>query len=375
MSRILVSANTAWNAHNFRAGLLRALIGAGHEVTVAAPPDESAKELERLGCRFLPLPMDSGGTSARRDLDLVRRYIGAMRAVRPNVYLGYTIKPNVYGSLAAHYLGVPAINNVSGLGTAFIRDTWLTGVVKGLYKIALSRSHTVFFQNADDRDLFISRRLVAEPRTALLPGSGIDLVHFSPAGLPPPRDETVFLLIARLLFDKGVGEFVEAARHLKAGGARFQLLGFLDADNQTAVPRNRVEAWVREGLVEYLGAHADVRPFIAAADCVVLPSYREGTPHTLLEAAAMGRPLIATNVPGCRDVVDDNVNGLLCAARDGADLAGKMRAFIDMPPRQREEMGQRGRAKMERQFDEAIVISRYFEAIARATANQGRAAA
>ena len=351
------------------AGCIRALLEAGHEVTVAAPPDDASTKLEALGCSFVPLSMDNKGTSITRDLDLTRRYVGLMRSVAPDVYLGYTIKPNVYGSLAAHYRGIPAINNVSGLGTAFIRNGWLTQVAKRLYRVAFSRSHTVFFQNDDDRQLFIAQRLVAEGKTGLLPGSGIDLTRFAPAPIRAETAAPVFLLIARLLFDKGVGEFVEAARMLKQVGspARFQLLGFLDAQNRTAVPRALVEQWVSEGVIEYLGPQDDVRPFIAAADCVVLPSYREGTPRTLLEAAAMGKPLVATHVPGCREVVEDGVNGLLCEAADAGDLADKMRQLIAMSPAARQQMGAQGRAKVERQFDEAIVIGRYIEAIGRAT--------
>jgi glycosyltransferase involved in cell wall biosynthesis len=175
----------------------------------------------------------------------------------------------------------------------------------------------------------------------------------------------VFLLIARLLRDKGVGEFVEAARVLRREGvdARFQLLGPLGVANRTAVPRAELDAWVGEGLVEYLGEKEDVRPWIAKADCVVLPSYREGTPRVLLEAAAMGRPVIATDVPGCREVLEEGVNGLFCRVRDSADLAEKMRRMVKMTRGERAAMGMAGRAKMEREFDQRIVIGRYMEAI------------
>lgn len=364
---ILFSINTSWNILNFRAGLVRALVGRGFDVVAASPDDGWAERLGELGCRHAPLSIDSGSTSPLKNLAVLFGYIRLMREERPAIYLGWTIKPNVYGSLAAGLFRVPVVNNVSGLGTAFIRDTWLTPIVVALYRLAFSRSHVVFFQNEDDRALFTKRRILAASRTRVLPGSGIDLDRYQPEMPPVARtdDASVFLMVARLLWDKGVGEFVEAARVVRRyrPDARFKLLGFLDVENRTAIDRASVDRWVAEGVIEYLGSTDDVRPFIAAADCVVLPSYREGTPRTLLEGAAMGRPLIATDVPGCREVVEDGRNGLLCNVRDAADLAEKMLQFIDLSPEERARMGRESRAKVEREFDEQIVIDRYLEVI------------
>jgi len=364
--RIVLSINTSWNILNFRASLVRALIASGYEVVAIAPPDAWSTRLAELGCRYIPLAMDNKGISPRRDLALLLAFRRLLAAERPAAFLGYTIKPNVYGSLAAHSLSIPTINNISGLGTAFIRRSWLTAIVQILYRLALGPAGRVFFQNEEDRALFVARRLVHGEATEVLPGSGIDLVHFSPAAPPVSSSAPVFLLIARLLRDKGVVEFVEAARLVRRDHptARFQLLGFLDALNRTAITREEVESWVAEGTIEYLGVADDVRPFIAAADCVVLPSYREGTPRTLLEAAAMARPLIATDVPGCRDVVDEGVNGLLCAARDAADLAKKLEKFIALPTASRHAMGAASRLLVEKRYDEHIVISRYLETLA-----------
>lgn len=349
---------------NFRSGLIRALLDAGYEVVAVAPPDKYAERLSRLGCRFVPLPIDNQGTHPVRDLLLLWRFFGLMRAERPDVYLGYTVKPNVYGSLVARTLGIPVINNIAGLGAVFIKGGWLNKLVNGLYKVALSRSRRVFFQNDDDRQLFITSRLVSEGVSDLLPGSGIDLAKFSPVPLPagtPVR----FLLIARMLWDKGVGEFVEAARLLKQRGvdAEFCLLGFLDVQNPAAIPRQQMNDWVAEGTVLYLGVSDNVREEIAQADCVVLPSYREGTPRTLLEAAAMARPIVTTDAVGCREVVDDGINGYLCKPKDASDLADKMERIVSMAHVQREAMGLRGREKVEREFDEQIVIDKYLSAI------------
>jgi glycosyltransferase involved in cell wall biosynthesis len=362
--KVIIFLNTAWNLVNFRIGLIRALVATGYEVVAVAPSDKYADGLAALGCRFIPVPMDNNGINPARDLLLLWRLFCLLRTERPNVYLGYTVKPNVYGSLAARALGIPVINNIAGLGTVFIRGGWLSLFVKSLYRLALSRSQKVFFQNNDDRQLFIRSRLVHDGVTDLLPGSGIDLIQFPPTPLPvnvPVR----FLLIARMLWDKGVGEFVEAARLLKQRGvgADFCLLGALDLQNPVAISRQQMSAWVAEGVVNYLGVSDNVKVEIAQADCIVLPSYREGTPRALLEAAAMARPIVTTDSVGCRNVVDDGINGYLCKPKNSSDLADKMLRILSMSHNEREVMGLRGREKVKREFDEKIVIRKYLEAI------------
>ena len=364
--KVLIALNTAWNLVNFRAGLIRGLRDAGYEVVTIAPPDEHVPRLRELGCRYVPLAMDNKGTHPGRDMLLLWRYLLLLRKERPDVFLGYTVKPNIYGSLAAHALGIPVINNIAGLGAVFIKRNWLTRLVRGLYRLALSRSQRVFFQNEDDRHTFVEGGLVRAEVTDRLPGSGVDLARFSSVFLMDAgRKGMRFLLIARMLWDKGVGEYVEAARLVRQRHpeAEFRLLGFLDVQNPSAISRAQMDEWVTEDVVRYLGSCDDVRPHIADADCVVLTSYREGVPRTLLEAAAMGRPIITTDAVGCREVVNDGVNGYLCRTRDAADLADKMERMIALAPFERAEMGRRGREKMEREFDERIVITKYLEVI------------
>jgi len=364
--KIVIALNTAWNLVNFRAGLIRALVAEGYEVVAVAPDDEYAPRLAELGCRFVALPMDNKGTHPGRDLLLWFRFLNLLRHERPDVFLGYTVKPNVYGSLAAHVLGIPVVNNIAGLGAVFIRNNWLTRLVRRLYKTALSRSRHVFFQNNEDMQMFVKRGLVVVDKVSRLPGSGINLDTFGFTPMQPLENRPFrFLLVARLLWDKGVGEYVEAARivRCKYPTAKFQLLGFLDVKNPTAVSSAQMDDWVKEGVVEYLGVVDDVKPYLAAADCVVLPSYREGVPRSLLEAAAIGRPVVTTDAVGCRDAVDDGVNGLLCRVADAADLAEKLLRMIEMPPEARARMGLSGRKKMELEFDEKIVINRYLRVI------------
>ena len=362
--RVVVAANSSWNIVNFRIGLIRALERAGYEPVVVAPPDAAAEpRMAELQVERVALGIDRSGLNPLADLRLLGNYRRILKRLRPAAFLGFTVKPNIYGCIAARSLGIPAIANISGLGTAFIRPGPLRAIVTLLYRVGLSRVAVVFFQNPDDRELFIERRMVRADQARLLPGSGVDLDRFVPS--PQPSGPATFLLIARLLGDKGVREFAAAARSLRAQipDACFQLLGPIDEGNRTAIARAELDGWIAQGLVDYLGETNDVRPYVAAASAVVLPSYREGLPRTLLEAAAMARPLIATDVPGCREVVEDGVNGFLCRVRDSASLANAMKKLAELSPSQRLEMGEAGRRKVQDKFSETVVIRAYLDAL------------
>ncbi len=366
--KIIINANTTWNLLNFRAGLIGELIILGFEVVVVAPIDKYVSKLELLGCRFVNLEMDNQGTHPVRDLLLLWRYWNLLKIEKPDLCLFYTVKPNVYGSLASSFLGVPFINNVTGLGAVFIRGGWLKWLVSILYKLAFRKSSKVFFQNKDDLALFLENKLISRQLTDVLPGSGIDLNRFFPLEINTRvnlNSAFKFLLIARMLKDKGITEFVKAAQLLKESGidAEFSLLGFVDVQNPAAISIEQVKIWTDQGFVKYLGSCDDVREHISQADCIVLPSYREGTPRSLLEAAAMGKPIITTNTVGCKEVVEDGENGLLCEIKNVIDLASKMKQILNLSVEERKLMGVKGRLKMEREFDEKIVIIKYVHAI------------
>lgn len=375
--KVLIALNSAWNLLNFRSGLIRTLVANGHTVVLAAPSDEHVPALQALGARFINLPMSTHGINPLSDMALLWRFVLELRHERPDVLMVYTAKPNIYGSLAAHALGIPVVNNIAGLGSAFIKGGWLALVLITLYRLALTSSRRVFFQNPDDCRQFLDAGLVRAAQCAVLPGSGVDIKRFRPVPLPSLQmsDDRVgqiandrhfvFLLVARLLKDKGVKEFAEAARLLKPKfpWAEFILLGFKDSQNPNAVSEEQLASWQQKGWLTYWGSCSDVREPLAIADCVVLPSYREGTPRSLLEAAAMGRPLVATDVPGCREVVQHGVNGLLCRSRDAQDLADQMQVILQMPPEQLAQMGQASRQYVEDRFDEQRVIDAYLKVL------------
>jgi glycosyltransferase involved in cell wall biosynthesis len=363
---IVLASNASWNIVNFRAGLIRALEAAGYKPVVVAPKDGVDRRcVDDLGVEWVDLRISRSGLNPLAELRLLWRYRQLLRRIRPVALLSFTIKPNIYGSLAAASLKIPAFPNVSGLGTAFIRDGALQRLVSELYRLAFRRVRTVFFQNPDDRDLFVGLKIVSAKKTKVLPGSGIDLDRFAPAPLPP--GPAIFLLISRLLGDKGVREYVEAARQVRLSlpDVRFQLLGPIDTGNRTGISQKEVDVWVSEGVIEYLGSTEDVRSYIAAASVIVLTSYREGLPRSLLEGAAMGRPLVATEVPGCREVIENGQNGYLCAARDSNALAKAMTKMASLSSGQREVMGAASRCKVQERFSEHVVIRAYLDELAR----------
>ncbi|PJI84384.1 glycosyltransferase involved in cell wall biosynthesis [Yoonia maricola] len=364
---IAIGSNTSHYVWQARKNLIKTIQNDGHDVVVVAPTDAYTKRFAEMGVAYAELPMRMNKNPIS-DFLIYRRFLKTFRAVQPDIYLGFTIKPNIYGSLAAHRLRIPTINNIAGLGALFGSAGLVARLAKALYRIALRRAALIFFQNPDDLRLFTTSGVVRHKHYDLLPGSGVDLTKFAYAPLPVDTQTKPlrFLLIGRMLWDKGVGEFVQAARNIRQthGNVQFCLLGGLDNDNPGAISRAQMDEWVRDGDITYLGYSDNVKQEIVNADCIVLPSaYPEGTPRTLLEASAVGRPIIATDAPGCRETIDDGVNGYLCKLRDAADLQVKLEKIIGLSPQARRAMGHAGRVKMEHEFDEAIVIGKYIDKI------------
>lgn len=366
--RIVLFANTDWYLYNFRRSLLLALRDRGHDLLLLSPPGPYGERLRGLGMRWEPVPMVRRSLNPFTEAVLLYRLWRLLRRESPGLVHSFTLKCAVYGSLAARMARVPArINAVAGMGYVFTNEgrkaRSLRPLVRLLLRVALGgRNSRLILQNPDDVALFERARLVDSSQVRMIPGSGVDCFRFAAepegSGFDRPQGQLRVLLPARLLWDKGVGEFVEAIRHLRARGLRdtFLLAGDPDPGNPASVPEARIRSWVEEGLVEWLGHVDDMPALFRSVDVVVLPSYREGLPKGLIEAGASGCALVTTDVPGCREVVSDGKDGLLVPARDApalADAVGRLLA----DPGLRLRLGNAARQKALSIFDERIIIA------------------
>jgi len=340
--KIVLVGNDTWAMYNFRLYLIKFFQRNNFEVYVISPRDEYFETLEKHCPVFNP-HFDKKGINPFRDIATIISYYKLYRQIQPDIIFHYTVKPIIYGSLAARILKIPSVAISTGLGYVFIRGGLLSGFVKILYRFSLKFAARVYFLNEDDRLFFISNGIVESSNSYVLPGEGIDTDEFKPVEQPRSSDKFIFLIAARMLWDKGIGEFVEAAKILKRkyNNLEFHLLGFLEVENPTAITKKEMERWIGEGHIKYLGVSDNVRKYLEYANCVVLPSYREGISRTLLEAAAMEIPIITTDVPGCRDIVDNGINGFLCKVKDPLDLANKMGKMIGLSSSERIEMGRK----------------------------------
>ena len=364
MKIIVISYNTARYLYRFRLEIILELLRRGHKVVTVAPRDEYSDKLASLGCVVYDIKMSSRGANPFVDLVTFIMYYKIYSRIKPDLALHFTLKPNIYGTLAAQFNHVKSINMITGLGTAFVSHSWMTKMVEVLYKFSQRSAEKILFQNFDDLKLFIDRGLATAEKARVIPSSGVNLSEFSLA--PHRKKQTpIFLMVCRMIRDKGVLEFVNAARQLKSEypNVRFQLLGQLNVDNRTAISKDQMDGWVAEGVVEYLGESEDVRTYIDQADCLVLPSYREGLSKILLEAAAMGRVVIASNVPGCRELVDDGISGYLCEPKNVCDLVSKLKLVLSLSSNDLIRMGLNGRIKIEREFDSKVIVAKYLAEI------------
>ncbi|MEL6561825.1 MAG: glycosyltransferase family 4 protein, partial [Bacteroidota bacterium] len=282
--KVAIAINTSWNILNFRSGIIKELIKNGHDVYTISPEDSSTKELEALGCKSHHISLENSGMNPLKDFGYYRDFVKALDTIQPDIVLSYTIKPNIYGSIACKKRNIPVINNISGLGTAFLWNKALKTLVKNLYRYAFKNSSHIFFQNIHDKNLFLEEINITETITSILPGSGVDTKHFAPVKGSKDSANFTFLMISRLLIDKGIAEYCDAAKMLKSEGHDiiFQVLGKAEEGHKRGYSKEKIESLANEGIIEYLGTTTDVRDYIASADCIVLPSYREGTARTLL---------------------------------------------------------------------------------------------
>ena len=364
MKHIILVGNTAWSMYNFRGNLMRFLIGEGFKVTVIAPSDSVFEEkIRQTGAQFVSVEMKAKSTNPYTDMMLYLKLRRTLRKLKPDFAFFYTIKPNIYGGMAAQRLGIPYIAVTTGLGYTFTVDNIVSKISRILYKISFKGARQVWFLNNDDKQDFLKYKLTTENKTFILNSEGVDSVRFAMA--PQPKDIS-FILIARMLWDKGVGVYVDSARILKKEypHVRFKLLGFLNSENPQAINDVQMRQWVQEGTVDYLGVTQDVVPYLNTSTAIVLPSfYREGVPMTLLEGASTGRIVVTTDNTGCRETVDDGKTGFLCKVKDVQSLTECMRKIVLMTPEERTAMGLAARKKIETEFDEKLIFKHYLKTL------------
>ena len=358
---IAIIYNATHHVLLFKSELIKAIKKNGYKVVVLASKDNYTKKLLDIVDEYHEIKLDSSGINPVKDLYLIHQIYRILKKVKPATILNFTIKPVIYGTFAAQLLGnIAVINTITGLGTAFISKGLTNKIAKFLYKFTFKYSYLVFFQNPDDKQLFKELNIISKDNTKLVSGSGVDLLKFYPSN-NKKTDKIKILFIGRIIADKGIYELIEAAEIIKKeySNVTFILMGMLGVKNRTSISKSEVDNWVNNGVIEFIPFKEDIRSFLSDSHLVVLPSYREGTPKTLIEAASMAKPLIATDVPGCREVVIHEVNGFLCEVKNSGSLAEAIKRFIKLDYSDKIQMGLKSRELAERKFDIKKVNNSY----------------
>ncbi len=362
MKRVLILANNSVGLYNFRIELIEKLIEQDYEVYFAVPQskkDGKVKLIINSGAKYIQTNMNRRGTNPLEDIKLIYEYKKIIKKTNPDVILTYTIKPNIYGTYAASKYGKPVIMNITGIGSAFTNPK-LKYIVSTLYKQACKKAHLIFFQNESNYSLFISRKIASSNKSKIIPGSGVNIGKFRPMKKTKEDDIIRFLFIGRIMREKGIEEYLQVAEKItnKFTNVEFQILGRFEEEKYKDVILNN-----KNPRIKYLGVSEDVRNEIREVDCIVNPSYHEGMSNVLLEGAAMGKPLIASNIPGCKEIIDEGYNGYLFEVKSVESMEEKIIKFIELDDKIKEYMGGNSRKKVEKEFDRNIVINEYIKAI------------
>lgn len=349
--KILILANYDVGLYQFRRELIEELLKS-HAVSISLPYGELVEPLKEMGCQFIDTPLERRGMNPFKDGKLFLTYLKLFRQVKPDLVISYTIKPNVYGGFAARIAGIPYAVNITGLGTAFESSGMLRKMVTQMYKLGCKKAKVVFFENAENRQIFLDEHIVLEQQTCLLNGAGVNLEHYRVAEYPT-GDETKFLFIGRVMQEKGVNELFSAMRKLVAEGysCSLDVVGMYEEDYKESIAQGEMEGWLH-----FHGYQKDVRPFIANCHCFVLPSWHEGMANTNLECAASGRPVITSNIHGCLEAVEDGVTGFLCEKQNAESLYQVMKGFCELSQEEKRNLGRHGRERMEKYFDKTLVV-------------------
>ena len=353
VERILILANHSGGLYDFRKDLIAELKKHAN-VTVAVPHNDRWEELHKLADRVIELPVDRRGRNPLHDSNLFQQYRAMLKEVKPDLVLTYTIKPNIYGGLACRMAHIPYAVNITGLGSAIENGGWLKRFVLMLYKLALKGAKVVFFENTGNRDTLVAAGVVPNGRDVVLNGAGVNLEDY-PCQTYPQEGPVRFLFVGRVMHEKGVDELFAAAKRMKqkyGDGVEFHIVGSFEEANKPVM-----DELEQAGVVKFHGYQSNIKSFYAMASCIVLPSYHEGMSNVLLEAAASGRPLITSDIPGCREAVENGVSGYLRPIKDADALYAAMQRFAELPEGWRAEMGRCGRDRMEQNFSKTAVVA------------------
>jgi|SRR5690242_5176823 len=369
--KIAVIENGLISTYTMREGLMMRLLAEECDIYILTHANSYKSQVEKTGLKVIDI--GSGNVNPLKVTSYIYNLYKALKKIKPDVCLTFSIRPAIWGNIITRRLHIPTITNITGTGPLFESKSMAYRIARILYQTALRKTRKVFFQNNDDMNLFVKKKFVKSSVAERIPGSGVDYNKFSPAGIRTRENGSfTFLFIGRLIKDKGIFEYINAARitRKKYPHANFNIIGPFWTQNlkNNTITQTQLHNWIDEGVIDYLGEKKDVRKYIGEADCVVLPSYREGTSNTLLEAASMEKPAIATNTTGCREIVEDKITGLLCNVKDETDLADKMQKMISLSEQERKQMGQRARQKIIKEYDKQIVIAAYLKAIKEALA-------
>ena len=353
MKKILILANSDIGLHNFRKEILQGFIDENYEVHISLPNGPHIKKLVNLGCKFHETPVDRRGINPLVDLKLIVNYIKLIRKVKPDLVLTYTIKPNLYGGLVSRILNIKYIANITGIGTVFQKESILKKVIVLLYRFSLKNAKTLVFQNTENLSVFQKNNIKGK-NTTLIPGSGVNLSDFSYTPLNK-NSEINFLFIGRLMKEKGINEYLYVAKEMQYEKAEFHIVGPLEEPDL----EKTINQYNSEGIIVYHGFQKNVKEYIEKSDCLINPSYHEGMSNVLLEAGSMGRPLIASNISGCKEIIDDSINGYLFDVKDGESLLKAAKKFTELTNDEIREMSMASRKKMETEFNREVIIKKY----------------
>ncbi len=362
--RIAIVANSTWNIYNFRLNVVKKFVEMGNIVFVIAPVDEYISYKEQFpGVKHIPLRyLDRDAKNPIKDLLLIEEFRRKYKRLKLDLILHYTHKPNIYGTIAARISGIPSVSVVTGLGYTFINKGLVNSVTKMLYRISSSFHKKIIFENQDDLAFFKELNIVRNGEGVAIKGCGVDLQHYQPSSNGIFHDKIVFTFIGRLLKDKGIREFVRAAELIKSkyDNVEFWVIGELDEGNPSTISSETLANWVNEDIIDYHGFVKDIRPLVKKSNCIVLPSYREGMPRIVIEAQAMGKPVITTDVPGCRESIEPNKSGYLVDVKSAEGLSIALDKFIKLSKEQRLKMGLKGRQKAEAEFGQDHIAEQIY---------------